>query len=92
MHFQSDVSPILQKGPPIIPLDFASLVSAHGPPIFQGNIVAFDAPVTVGNWTITLETVADVPEPFTWAMMSLGFAGVGFMAYRRKAKPALMAA
>jgi hypothetical protein len=25
-----------------------------------------------------------VPEPSTWAMMMLGFAGVGFMAYRRK--------
>jgi PEP-CTERM motif len=33
-----------------------------------------------------------VPEPSTWAMMILGFAGVGFMAYRRKSKPALMAA
>ncbi len=33
-----------------------------------------------------------VPEPSTWAMMLLGFAGVGFMAYRRKSKPALMAA
>jgi PEP-CTERM motif len=27
-----------------------------------------------------------VPEPSTWAMMILGFAGVGFMAYRRKEK------
>jgi hypothetical protein len=27
---------------------------------------------------------AAVPEPSTWAMMILGFAGVGFMAYRRK--------
>jgi hypothetical protein len=35
---------------------------------------------------------ADVPEPSTWAMMLLGFAGIGFMAYRRKSKPALMAA
>ena len=35
--------------------------------------------------------VAGVPEPSTWAMMILGFAGVGFMAYRRKSKPALMA-
>ena len=35
---------------------------------------------------------AAVPEPSTWAMMLLGFAGIGFMAYRRKAKPALMAA
>ena len=33
-----------------------------------------------------------VPEPSTWAMMILGFAGVGLMAYRRKSKPALMAA
>jgi hypothetical protein len=33
-----------------------------------------------------------VPEPSTWAMMILGFAGVGFMAYRRKSKPALLAA
>jgi hypothetical protein len=36
--------------------------------------------------------LAAVPEPSTWAMMLLGFAGIGFMAYRRKAKPALMAA
>jgi hypothetical protein len=33
-----------------------------------------------------------VPEPSTWAMMILGFASIGFMAYRRKSKPALMAA
>jgi probable HAF family extracellular repeat protein len=33
-----------------------------------------------------------VPEPSTWAMMILGFAGLGFMAHRRKSKPALMAA
>jgi hypothetical protein len=33
-----------------------------------------------------------VPEPSTWATMILGFAGVGFLAYRRKSKPALMAA
>jgi hypothetical protein len=28
--------------------------------------------------------VAAVPEPSTWAMMILGFAGIGFMAYRRR--------
>jgi hypothetical protein len=27
---------------------------------------------------------AAVPEPSTWAMMILGFAGVGFLAYRRR--------
>jgi hypothetical protein len=30
------------------------------------------------------ETVGAVPEPSTWAMMILGFAGVGFLAYRRR--------
>jgi hypothetical protein len=34
-------------------------------------------------------TVSAVPEPSTWAMMILGFLGVGFMAYRRKSGPAL---
>lgn len=33
--------------------------------------------------------IAAVPEPATWAMMFLGFAGVGAMAYRRKSKPAV---
>jgi hypothetical protein len=36
--------------------------------------------------------VPAVPEPSTWAMLLIGFAGLGFMAYRRKSKPALMAA
>jgi hypothetical protein len=35
--------------------------------------------------TITYAPLASaVPEPSTWAMMILGFFGVGFMAYRRK--------
>jgi PEP-CTERM motif len=33
--------------------------------------------------------VASVPEPTTWAMMILGFAGVGFMGYRRSRKTAI---
>jgi hypothetical protein len=37
-------------------------------------------------------TIAAVPEPSTWAMMILGFAGVGFLAYRRKDKMAVSAA
>jgi hypothetical protein len=36
--------------------------------------------------------LAAVPEPSTWAMMILGFAGIALMAYRRKSKTALMAA
>ena len=40
--------------------------------------------------TTTLSSA--VPEPSTWAMMILGFLGLGFVAYRRKTKPALTAA
>jgi hypothetical protein len=32
---------------------------------------------------VSLDLVTPVPEPSTWAMLILGFAGVGFMAYRR---------
>lgn len=39
-----------------------------------------------------MEFSAAVPEPSTWAMLLLGFAGIGYMAYRRKSKLALMAA
>jgi hypothetical protein len=42
--------------------------------------------------TFSATFTAAVPEPSTWAMMILGFAGVGFMAYRRKSKQAWMAA
>jgi hypothetical protein len=36
--------------------------------------------------TLTVTVAESVPEPSTWAMMILGFAGVGFMAYRRSRK------
>jgi hypothetical protein len=46
-----------------------------------------------GDYRVTFSdgvTVAGaVPEPSTWAMMMLGFAGVGFLAYRRRKVPAL---
>jgi hypothetical protein len=35
---------------------------------------------------------AAVPEASTWTMMLLGFAGFGFIAYRRKSKPVLVVA
>lgn len=36
--------------------------------------------------------VAAVPEPSTWAMMMLGFCGLGYMAYRRKSQIKLVTA
>jgi hypothetical protein len=35
--------------------------------------------------------IAGAPEPSTWAMLILGFCGLGFLAYRGKAKTALSA-
>jgi hypothetical protein len=52
-------------------------------------------PVNVNDYKEALlfaPQVAPVPEPSTWAMLLLGFAGIGFMTYRRKSKPAFMAA
>jgi outer membrane lipase/esterase len=39
-----------------------------------------------------IDEVTGVPEPSTWAMMILGFAGIGAMTYRRKQKMVLNAA
>jgi hypothetical protein len=69
------------------------------------SVVITDAPTLTWDFT-KIDTVTDitkessgtyqltaaVPEPSTWAMMILGFVGMGFMAYRQKAKPALVAA
>lgn len=38
---------------------------------------------------ITVTSVSAVPEPATWAMMLLGFSGVGFLAYRRRSGAAI---
>jgi hypothetical protein len=48
--------------------------------LYNGNNVELEFGTAVGG----------VPEPSTWAMLIIGFAGIGFMAYRRKSKPALM--
>jgi hypothetical protein len=53
--------------------------------------------IGVNDWQgitgqMTLGPVAAVPEPPTWTMMLIGLAGFGFVGYRRKSKPALMAA
>jgi hypothetical protein len=36
------------------------------------------------NNAVNFDAVAAVPEPSTWAMMILGFCGVGFLTYRRR--------
>jgi hypothetical protein len=52
---------------------------------------AFNSVVfSTGPSAFEFAIASPIPEPSTWAMMILGFAGVGFMAYRRKSnRPAL---
>jgi len=38
----------------------------------------------VSNITVTVTASAPVPEPSTWAMMLLGFTGLGFASYRAR--------
>ena len=42
--------------------------------------------------TVSFDTVSAVPEASTWAMMLLGFAGIGFITHRWKSRPASISA
>lgn len=48
--------------------------------------------VSTCNTTTGFYAVSAIPEPSIWAMLLLGFGGIGFMAYPRRSKPALLAA
>ena len=59
----------------------ADFLLAIGPSGLDVHTLASEVQLSVSD------SVGAVPEPSTWAMMVLGFAGIGFMAYRRKVKP-----
>jgi hypothetical protein len=74
-----------------------SLGGFAGPPLFTidsdwSNIVDIGPPPDYINTrreaalSGSLTLIPTVPEPSTWAMMILGFFGIGFMAYRRRKK------
>jgi hypothetical protein len=81
---------------------FGTLTLPSGSPYQEYSTVTVNIPVPwqlsfadlpnsgnqdIGNILDNVSVTA-VPEPTTWAMIILGFAAVGFMAYRRKSKPA----
>jgi len=60
---------------------------------FQGTFNTLTFTDLSESWHgLTVGIASGVPEPSTWAMMILGFVGLGFMAYRRKSQPTLIAA
>jgi hypothetical protein len=67
---------------------------ANGTVQFFGtfNSISWTNPVREDWYGFTVGVQSAVPEASTWTMMILGFAAVGFIAYRRKSKPASMAA
>lgn len=67
-----------------------AFVAGAAPYSFSLNYLPFGngpagaaADFVVDNIAIT----ASVPEPATWAMMIMGFVGMGFVAYRRRSTP-----
>jgi hypothetical protein len=70
------------NGPPILPLPIFDVV---GPPIrVSGQIVAFDAPVVIGTWDVTVGPVG-VPGPVAGAGLPGLLAGFGaILAWYRK--------
>jgi hypothetical protein len=51
---------------------------------YQFEIFYADRSSTDASLVLDATVTAPVPEPSTWAMMILGFFGVGFLAYRKK--------
>jgi len=70
----------------------ALTVSLLGTYNYDPSIQLTGASYVSGGGVVDQRIAGGVPEPSTWAMLLLGFAGVGFIAYRRRSRPALMAA
>jgi hypothetical protein len=56
------------------------------PQMVMGELQVFSAPILNFSGTPITPPPTPVPEPSTWAMMVLGFAGLGFLGYRKTAK------
>jgi hypothetical protein len=68
----------------------ANFFASAGPYAFSLNF----GPLGSGSANAAADFVVDnidisvaVPEPATWAMMIMGFMGIGFLAYRRRSTP-----
>jgi hypothetical protein len=75
--------------------DFSNYIQTGGG---FSNLFFFGAQAA-SEWQLNLvdlggqtASISSTPLPSTWTMMILGFAGIGFMAYRRKSRPALVTA
>jgi hypothetical protein len=73
-------------GTTLIAPDVTTLTYGANTPSINGiglSAANYTGDTTVLSETLTNTSVAAVPEPSTWAMMVAGFAGLGFLSYRR---------
>jgi hypothetical protein len=86
-------------GPNVVPVDGWNQITvafaAGGPTSTARFAIAYvgdaDTSDYIGVDTLRIDSnVAAAPEASTWAMMILGFAGVGFMAHRRRSQTAAL--
>jgi hypothetical protein len=73
-------SVVVPTGATLLYFGIPDAESMHGPSGFYGD--------NSGSFTVNISAV---PEPSTWAMMSVGFASIGLMAYRRTRRRGLAA-
>ena len=68
------------------------IIGGNGGPSYEciGSYSCYTQPSDGAYRYIGTGFASAVPEPATWAMMVLGFLGLGFMTYLQKSKPALM--
>jgi hypothetical protein len=72
--------------------DLNFILAATGGPLTEISLLSMSGIKEAKHFEVS--GVGGVPEPSTWAMMLLGFAGLGFAAYRKAlgARAALSAA
>jgi hypothetical protein len=68
-------------------LDTVTSPVPFGTPFSVTEEIAITPGSANGNDLSTVSVTTTIPEASTWAMMTLGFAGLGYAAFRRKAKP-----
>jgi PEP-CTERM motif len=74
-----------------VPAGYVSDTPLTGVSTFEDTTIA-KLGLTPGTYTytwgdpnsLTIEVNGAIPEPSTWAMMALGFAGIGLLAYRKR--------
>jgi hypothetical protein len=82
LFFQSDAT--IFDGQPIGPTIAIDFPYTQGGAVVPGGFASQTSEGKFLYGAVEPAAVVAVPEPSTWAMMILGFASVGFMAYRRR--------